>query len=330
MIRLFDLLQELELTTHYNDRKRDRVINIEKVIISKEALGEYTLPQIQEPLITAIKKSLLTKLTKLEKNDLPRSRGRIIGYKIFTPLVLSNGKRYPVNIITSAGSGTYYYLVIKDEIILTLIVSTEEDLYDKIVDHIKRKRPDDFRLNTPIELMSYENGTELFNLSDLMGEEKVTVQKLSKEELPYEVKADYRVAPNSTFTHKDYGTGKIVATSSGNSGKGDSRGKLAWIDVDFGKPYFAGGKLQQTRRFNNIYTKSHFISTPDVMEENKEVKSIEYYQQLLKNINVSPSTYKLFQDVIDSVKKQNGKATEKQWDILQRIKTGIFNPSTKN
>jgi hypothetical protein len=64
--------------------------------------------------------------------------------------------------------------------------------------------------------------------------------------------------------------------------------------------------------------------------EDREVKSIEYYQQLLKNTNVSSSTYKLFQDVIDSVKKQNGKATEKQWDILQRIKTGVFKPSTKN
>lgn len=46
--------------------------------------------------------------------------------------------------------------------------------------------------------------------------------------------------------------------------------------------------------------------------------------------NISPSTFKYFQDVINSVRKQNGKATEKQWRILQRIKTGEFNPSTKN
>ena len=64
--------------------------------------------------------------------------------------------------------------------------------------------------------------------------------------------------------------------------------------------------------------------------QDREVKSIEHYQQLLKNTNVSPSTYKRFQDVINSVKKQNGKATEKQWDILQRISTGVFKPSTKN
>ena len=64
--------------------------------------------------------------------------------------------------------------------------------------------------------------------------------------------------------------------------------------------------------------------------EDREVKSIEHYQQLLKNTKVSPSTYKLFQDTINLVKKQDGKATEKQWDILQRIKTGVFKPSTKN
>jgi hypothetical protein len=75
------------------------------------------------------------------------------------------------------------------------------------------------------------------------------------------------------------------------------------------------------------------IKLIDILTEvvqDREVKSIEHYQQLLKNTNVSPSTYKLFQDVINSVKKQNGKATEKQWDILQRIKTGVFKPSTKN
>ena len=328
MIRLINLLQELKFDSHYLDRKQDRVINIEKVIIPKEALGNYTLPQIQEPLITAVRNSLLTKLSTLEKGDLPRSLGRIIGYKIFTPLVLANGKRYPINIITSQGSGTYYYLVIKDETIYTIIVSTEEDLYAKIKDHIKRKRPEDFKKDTPIELMSYKDGIELFDLAKLMGEERVAPKKISKEDLPYTVRTDYRIGAN--FDHKDYGTGKIVATSTGNAGKADQRGMLAWVDVDFGKLYLSGGKLTKIRRINNVYAKSYFIPIPDVVEENKEVKSIEFYQQALKNVNVSPSTYKLFQDVINSVKKQNGKATEKQWDILQRIKTGIFKPSTKN
>ena len=50
--------------------------------------------------------------------------------------------------------------------------------------------------------------------------------------------------------------------------------------------------------------------------EDKEIKSIEYYQQLLNISNgLSQSTAKYFQDVINSVKKKNGKATEKQWNI---------------
>jgi LEA14-like dessication related protein len=76
------------------------------------------------------------------------------------------------------------------------------------------------------------------------------------------------------------------------------------------------------------------IKLIDILTEitkDREIKSIEYYQQLLNMSNgLSQSTAKYFQDVINSVKKQNGKATEKQWNILQRIKTGNFNPTTKN
>jgi hypothetical protein len=329
MIKLIDILNELKLDKHYLDRKTDRVINIRKVIVPNEALGDFTLAEIQEPLINAIRSKLLLKLKKLEKDDLPRSTGRFIGYKIFTPFVTANGKRYPINIITDEGSGTYYYLVIKDNVAYTIIVSTEEDLYFKIKDHMERKHPDDVKKKTPVEVMSYEGGVELFYLPELMG----TIQKQEKvleKDLPYSVRTDYRIGAN--FDHKDYGTGKIVATSTGNAGKADSRGMLAWVEIDFGKPYLSGGKLQKTRKIANVYAKPYFDqeSNFDVVNEDREIKSIEHYQQLLKNTRVSPSTYKLFQNVIDLVKKQDGKATEKQWDILQRIKTGIFKPSTKN
>ncbi len=66
-------------------------------------------------------------------------------------------------------------------------------------------------------------------------------------------------------------------------------------------------------------------------QSNFEVKNPGYYEQILKISNgISASTAKYFQDVINSVKKQNGQATEKQWRILQRLKTGDFNLSTKN
>lgn len=73
------------------------------------------------------------------------------------------------------------------------------------------------------------------------------------------------------------------------------------------------------------------IKLYDLLFEDREIKNIDYYQKLLSmNNNISPSTAKYFQDVINSVKKAGGKVTEKQWYILQRIKTGEFKLSTKN
>ena len=75
------------------------------------------------------------------------------------------------------------------------------------------------------------------------------------------------------------------------------------------------------------------IKLIDILTEitgDRKIKSIDHYQQLLNISNgLSPSTAKYFQDVINSV-KQKGKATEKQYAVLQRIKTGNFNPTTKN
>jgi len=261
MIKLIDILTELTLDQHYLDRKIDRVDNIRKVIVPNEALGNFTLSEIQEPLINAIKSKLSLKLTKLEKDDLPRSIGRFIGYKIFAPFITANGKKYPINIITDKGSGTYYYLVIKDSVAYTIIISTEEDLYSKIKDHMDREHPDDVKKKTPVEIISYEGGVELFSLPQIMG----TIQKSEKvleKDLLYSVRTDYRIGAN--FDHKTYGAGKIVATSTGNAGKADSRGMLAWVEVDFGKPYISGGKLQKTRKITNVYAKPYFDQTSNL------------------------------------------------------------------
>ena len=56
----------------------------------------------------------------------------------------------------------------------------------------------------------------------------------------------------------EIGKGKIVNTSNGAAGKGDANGKLDWVEVDFGKPFLSGGKLQTVRRIPNIYTKTYF------------------------------------------------------------------------
>jgi hypothetical protein len=65
MIKLIDILNELTFDQHYPDRKKIRVDNIRKVIVPKEALGNFTLSEIQEPLINAIKSKLSLKLSTL-------------------------------------------------------------------------------------------------------------------------------------------------------------------------------------------------------------------------------------------------------------------------
>jgi hypothetical protein len=67
----------------------------------------------------------------------------------------------------------------------------------------------------------------------------------------------------------------------------------------------------------------------EIPEKKHEIKNIDYYQQLLDMNRYSYSQRKYLQGIIDSVKKQNSLATDKQFDILQRLKTGDFNYGKK-
>jgi len=70
---------------------------------------------------------------------------------------------------------------------------------------------------------------------------------------------------------------------------------------------------------------TEFLEYINELEDKYEVKNPDYFQQLLDMSRYSYSQRKFLQDVINSVKKQNNLATEKQFDILQRLKTGDFN-----
>jgi len=64
-------------------------------------------------------------------------------------------------------------------------------------------------------------------------------------------------------------------------------------------------------------------------DENKTV-SITYFQQTLNNSPLLAKDRKYIQGIIDSVKEAGGIATPKQYDILQRLKTGDFKYHSKN
>jgi hypothetical protein len=64
-------------------------------------------------------------------------------------------------------------------------------------------------------------------------------------------------------------------------------------------------------------------------DENKTV-SVTYFQQTLNTSHLLAKDRKYIQGIIDSVKKAGGIATPKQYDILQRLKTGDFKYHSKN
>jgi hypothetical protein len=56
-----------------------------------------------------------------------------------------------------------------------------------------------------------------------------------------------------------------------------------------------------------------------------------YFQQVLDISNgISNQQRQFIQKIIDNVKANNGAATDRQYDLLQRLKTGNFKYSTKN
>jgi len=75
------------------------------------------------------------------------------------------------------------------------------------------------------------------------------------------------------------------------------------------------------------------IKLTDILLENEfvEIKNIDYYKQILDKSNgLSIDNRKFFNSLINSIKKQNNKATQKQFKMLQRLKSGDFKYHSKN
>ena len=251
MIKLVDLLSELDLTDHYKKRKRERVDNILDLYISKNALGNFTLDQVKEPLIKYIQNVLYKKLSDLENKDtVPLSETYRVGYKFFIPVIETGGRKYSITLTTLEGTGTYYYVIVKENSLVSVIISDAEDFGEEVRKHSKRKYGDE-----PVKILEFPEALYPIDLNKVMGVE-VSNKKVSKEDLPYKVKSDYRTG--SKFIHNDYGTGTVVTTSVGTKGDPGISGVLDWIEVDFGKPFVSGGKLQKTRKIPNVYTTTYF------------------------------------------------------------------------
>jgi hypothetical protein len=64
-----------------------------------------------------------------------------------------------------------------------------------------------------------------------------------------------------------------------------------------------------------------------------EVKNVDYFKKMLDSYSsnkLSSQSKKYFEGIINSVRKQEGLATKKQYDMLQRLRTGDFNYGKKD
>ena len=279
MIKLTDLLKELFATDHYKDRKAERG-NILDITLPKEAYGEYSTVETRQKLKTTIEKELDSRLSKLEGSDIDASKSSIVGYKIIKPILVNKNNKYPITItaeyivydkktkkpklnnegqpIKKKSIGTLYYGIVNDNKFITLLIENAKDDRDlelKMLDHLKREQKN--LIEKPTKILTYPNFEYEIDIDDLFGNKEKTKKEIPTEDtVDYTVRTDYR--KGADFVHKTYGKGTIVTTSTGVGGKGDTNGKLDWVDVDFGKPYVKGGQLQTVRRISPVFTKVYF------------------------------------------------------------------------
>lgn len=306
-------LDELGRTDHYNKRKKLRVDEILRVVVPKSSLGDFTLQDIQERLISAIKEKINAKLEKIENMEkLPLSETYKVAYKIFEPILYGMDKeKHPIKLftpptpekkekgITEENVGTYYYIIVESNDIITLILSDKPDFEKEVREHEERKGSD-----KPIKILNAPAIFE-FNLGEVMGI-KIDGPKskfIDPTELDYEVRGDYRTKDGGRFYHKKYGKGIIQNTSNGRVGEPDTRGILEWVDVKFPS---LGNKII---RFNKVYAKKFFelqAKRMNLVNENQLIMElgnidIQNLIQLRKAIENIKSEY---DDLHKKIKKQ--------------------------
>lgn len=274
MIKLINILKEIILevtsTDHFGLRLNERGNILDIINLDKIPLKEYKKTDVKEKLkeniSNEIKKRADILMTKSISSD-----AFDVGLKLLKPVLIVDKQKYPLilfskytkDIKDKEGNvkgnvlvdniGFLYFAIISDNKAITLLLLDKEDDYelsDQIKQHVERKTGNkkDVKILTPTHYV-YE-----IDLDKLMGNEKEETNNnlIDPNTLPYKVRTDYRAG--AKFEHEKFGVGTIVTTSNGTGGKGDSMGRLEWVDVKYSKPYLKSGKFTDIRRFEKILT----------------------------------------------------------------------------
>jgi hypothetical protein len=243
-------LNELEsIRGHWEDRVKERGNILDITNFPKDS------PISKQEVIEQIQNELISRTLRLKNlKEFPASTQYEIGYKLMKPVLNYNGKNIILNLkveyitgsVKKIGTGNSYIAVISDNILATLLLLSNDDnstIESSLELHAARKK----RKSKSAKVVTPSNYE--FIIAPLQQDVDT---KLDPTTLPYKLRTDYR--KGADFEHKQYGRGTIVNTSAGSGGKGDSRGRVDWIEVKYDRPYLSGGQLKNTRRFEKIYT----------------------------------------------------------------------------
>lgn len=254
-------LNELTLTTHYSERKIERSVITDIPNLSQQMIGDKDFQETKAKLANDIEQELLKRLSYVEGiKNIPLSFKEIVVYKVLKPILSYNGEKYDLKTTTESSkkdetvssTNLYYVVIVKNDKLITFMGANgdDSDLEQQVSKH--EYKADEPAL--PIKILTLGDFEYVISLDEKSMEKSL----IDPDSLPYKLRTDYR--KGADFEHKEYGKGTIVTTSAGNSGKGDSRGMVEWVEVDFKKPYVAGGQLKKTRLIKNVYT----LLSPDL------------------------------------------------------------------
>jgi len=253
------IIKEIFASQHYLERKAERGTILE-INVAKQFYEKYGKEKLDSKLKAVIEKALLNRLASLETFKTAALKSN--QYRIITALapVLKTGEsEYPIVIKAGESVGNVYVVVVAGDVMVTLLLlKGSADIRQQAISHIKRTGAD--MENVTVDVLPPLFAKFKIDLENLMGEKEISLKdaEVTKEELPYRVRTDYR--KGGTLVHDVFGHGIITNTSTGASGQPNSEGMLSWVDVDFHKPFVKSGKLEKYRRLTNIYTNSYWLA----------------------------------------------------------------------
>lgn len=269
------MIREVRQSEHYQLRKgeRGKILDLKVPAITYQG---YDWKEVESKLKDVITERLFNLLRGFETKQTAYSGKINRVFLILKPRVVKDGKEYPVTMHVKYTKydaetkkttlvdnyGEAYVLIVTDNALVTLLLykeadTTEDRLEAKAKDHLRREKPD--VADNPMKVMPTSGYDFKIDIDELMKGKEVALSQaeVSKEDLKYKVRTDYR--KNADFHHDVYGPGKIVTTSTGAQGQPDPRGRLDWVDVEFKKPYIKDGKVLFVRRIPNVYANAYWL-----------------------------------------------------------------------